>query len=373
MTYAIDNRPAKGSALYARRLVEHLIARNEHEYYLVHYDPCDDPIYSLCAKEIIMPRLRLPFGTRLVRQWLFFWKYRSEGFDIIHWFQPRLYPFYWLAPARHKVVTAHGAGDITAPGSFSFGRLMFNTVLRYAHSGLSAIIGDSDFARDEIIEFYRTDPAKTHNIPLGGAEDFHPMKDDPSTAQCLARYSIDRPYILTVSRHVKHKNIGRLIAAYDRMRTAHPERKELLVIVGARSLAYEENRKRRDASAYAEDIRFIEFIEPADLNALYSGAVVMAFPSLNEGFGLPVLEAFASGVPVITSETTAVGEVAAGAAVTIDPLNEHALADALQSVLSDASLQRELVAKGLARAASFTWEETARQTLRLYDEIISGA
>ncbi len=373
MTYAVDNRPAKGSALYARKMIEHLMENSDHEYYLVHYDLSCDSIYGLGAKEIIMPHVRLPFATRLVRQWLFYWKYRNEKFDLIHWFQPRLYPFYWLAPANHKVVTAHGAGDITAPGSFSFGRLMFNIVLRHANFGLSAIIGDSNFARDEIIEFYRTNPKKTHSIPLGGAEDFTPLQPGFRITQCLAKYSIDKPYILSISRHVKHKNIGRLISAYDILRTRYPERQELLVIVGARSLSYEENRKRRDASMYARDIKFIEFIEPADLNALYSGATVMAFPSLNEGFGLPVIEAFASGVPVITAVTTAVGEVAADAAVTVDPQNVSELAEALHRVLSDAPLQDELIAKGLVRAASFTWEETAQQTLCLYDELFRSA
>jgi glycosyltransferase involved in cell wall biosynthesis len=370
MTYAIDNRPAKGSALYARKLVEHLIARDEYDYCLVHYEACDDPIYTLGAHEIIMPLVRLPFGTRFVRQLLFFWKYRHDRFDLVHWFQPRVYPFFWLAPARHTVVTAHGAGDITAPGVFSLSRLMFNVVLKHANHYLSAIIGDSEFAREEIIEFYHTNPAITHNIPLGGAEDFHLLTPD-HTMETLRRYGIDREYILTVSRHVRHKNIARLVAAYDELRAQHPERNELLVVVGARSLAYNENEARRTASPFADDIRFIEFIQTEDLNALYAGARVMAFPSLNEGFGLPVIEAFASGVPVITASTTALGEVAGDAAITIDPLDQAALTAALARVLSDTELREELMRKGLARAAQFTWKETAAHTANLYQRLLA--
>ena len=120
----------------------------------MHFDKTDDPLYKK-AKEIVMPEIvRLPFGTRFIRLMLFFWKYRNDRFDIIHWFQPRLYPFFWLAPARLIVATLHGAGDVTAPASFVFSKSVFNFVLKHFNHRVSAIIVDSDIAKDEIVDAY---------------------------------------------------------------------------------------------------------------------------------------------------------------------------------------------------------------------------
>ena len=130
MSYAMDNRQAKGTALYTRKLIENLLANDRFDFYLVHYDKVDDPLYKK-AHEIMIPRIKLPYGSRFVSQLLFFWKFRKNKFDIMHWFQPRVYPFYWLAPAKKIVITMHAAGDITAPGFFVFSKEVFNFVLKY--------------------------------------------------------------------------------------------------------------------------------------------------------------------------------------------------------------------------------------------------
>ena len=95
----MDNRKAKGIALYTRNLIEGLLDDNRFEFYLVHYEKVSDPLYKK-ANEIIMPRVRLPYGSRFISQILFFLKYRKNGFDIVHCFHPRLYPFYSLIPAK---------------------------------------------------------------------------------------------------------------------------------------------------------------------------------------------------------------------------------------------------------------------------------
>ena len=127
MSYAMDNRSAKGIALYTRKLIEGLVSSNEIDFYLVHYDEVMDPLYKK-AHEIIMPKVRLPYGSRFISQLLFFWKYRKQPFDVVHWFHPRVYPFYWLVPAKKIIVTVHGAGDITAPTYFVFSRSVFNFI-----------------------------------------------------------------------------------------------------------------------------------------------------------------------------------------------------------------------------------------------------
>ena len=130
MSYAVDGRKAKGTALYAEKLIEGIIENPRFDFYLVHYEKSPERFYSR-AKEIIMPKVSLPYGSHFISQLLFFWKYRNQKFDIIHWFQPRVYPFYWLAPAKKIIVTMHGAGDITAPQNFIFSRSVLNFVLKY--------------------------------------------------------------------------------------------------------------------------------------------------------------------------------------------------------------------------------------------------
>lgn len=366
MTYAIDNRPAKGTAVYARNLVERLLKDAEYDYIVVHYEECDDPIYRMGAREIVMPRVPAWIPAKhFCRFLLFCWRYRKERFDIVHWFQPRLYPFFWLVPAKKIIVTAHGAGDITAPGAFPFSRRMFNFVITHFNRRIDAIIAVSEFGKREIIQYYRAQPERVHVIYNGGAEEYRhiPKADARKVAQ---RYGVAGPFILDISRLSPHKNVGRLIEAYDLMRDQHPERTESLVIVGTPSTGSKEIYRLAAESAYTGDIQLLEYVESQDLNALYSAAEVFAFPSLNEGFGLPVIEAFASGVPVITSDGTSLPEIAGGAALLVDPTSREALADALYRALSDAHLRDSLVERGRLRARDFSWENCAAQTLALY-------
>lgn len=365
MTYAIDGRYAKGSARYARRLLDHLLSDERFEFFLVHFKPDDDPLYRR-SREILMPQVRLPYASRFVSLLLFFFRYRNRPFDIIHWFQPRIYPLYWLAPARHIVVTAHGGGDITAPGLFVFSKQVFNFVLSRLNFAVSALIADSDFGKREIVEHYRAPPSKVHAILLGGGEDFKRL-DPRESAQRIAQvYGIQSPFILDVSRLQPHKNVDSLITAYIKMRGSHPERREKLVIAGSPVFGFEKTYELARQSRFAVDISFVNYVEEKDLNALYAAAQVFVFPSLNEGFGLPVIEAMASGTPVITSNTTSLPEVAGEAGIIVPPFDTDALAREMEQVLADGTLRQSLIAKGLAHAAAFTWDKTARKTAELY-------
>lgn len=370
MSYAMDNRAGKGTALYTRKLIERMLDDDRFEWYLVHFDRIDDPIYRR-AHEIVMPELKLPFATRFVRTMLFFWKYRNEKFDIIHWFQPRLYPFFWLVPARTIVVTAHGAGDITAIGKFPFSRRIFNFVFKHFNSYIDAIIGVSEFGRREIIEFYGASPERVHAIYNGGGEAFLVLDKERSRLQIAQRYGIDSRFILDISRLQPHKNVDSLISAYDLMRRGHPERTEKLVIVGWPTFKYERTYALARESAFSKDIVFIEHVEQEDINMVYCAAELFVFPSLNEGFGLPVIEAFASGTPVVTSDVTSLPEVAGDAALVVRPLDVSAVAQAMQRILGDPLLRADLVERGKKRAAEFTWEKTAAQTTELYCTLLA--
>ena len=372
MSYAMDNRQAKGTALYTRKLIEGLLADNNFEFYLIHYEKVDDLLYKK-AHEIIMPRIRLPYGSRFVSQLLFFWKYRKNKFDIIHWFQPRLYPFYWLAPAKKIVVTVHGAGEVYAPLYFIFSRAVFNFILIHFHKWIDMAIADCENAKFEIMKYYRFSANRVQSIYLGGGENYKFIEKFKAKEVVSKKYGILAPYILDVSRLQPHKNIVALINAYDAMRRWDASRKEKLVIVGVS--ACEGRTDEYDAvkrSAFAKDIIFIDYVDSEDLNAIYSGSELFVFPSLSEGFGLPVLEAMASGTPVITSNTTSLPEIAGDAAITVDPLDADAIAKAMMRVLIDKDLASSMVESGFRRAAEFTWKKTADQTKDLYNKLLKN-
>ncbi len=369
MSYAMDNRPAKGTALYTRKLIENLLEDDRFEWYLVHFDRVDDPIYKR-AHEIIMPELKLPVATRFVRTMLFFWKYRKNRFDIIHWFQPRLYPFFWLAPATHIVVTAHGAGDITAGGQFPPSRHIFNFILKHCNAAVSAIIADSQFGKEEIVEYYHAARDRVRTIYLGGGESYQMINKDIARAQIKERYGINDEFILDISRHVVHKNIPALIRAYVSLQVEGVQL-PTLVIVGNMHQAFGVAQAEVRNSPKPDDIIFINYVAQEDLNALYSAAELFVFPSLNEGFGLPIVEAFASGTPVITSNVTSMPEIAGDAALIVDPTNVSDIAAKIRALLTDETLQKELIEKGLSRAREFSWERTASNTAVLYLDLLT--
>jgi glycosyltransferase involved in cell wall biosynthesis len=146
-----------------------------------------------------------------------------------------------------------------------------------------------------------------------------------------------------------------------------------LVLTGKSGWAGEELQAAVAAAPTGREPLFTGYVADADLPALYAGADLFVYPSLYEGFGLPPLEAMACGTPVVTSNVSSLPEVVGDAAVTVDPLDERALAEALESLLLDPARRMQLSSAGLARAAEFRWERTAAQTLAVYEAVLNGA
>ncbi len=185
----------------------------------------------------------------------------------------------------------------------------------------------------------------------------------------LARAGIHKPYILYVGSVEPRKNISRLIDAYQEL--CKWSKRWQLVIVGAQNYRkfspLVEKVERMDLQ---RQIKFTGYIAEQDLPAVYNGADMFCFPSLYEGFGLPVLEAMACGVPVVTSNNSSLPEVTGEAAILIDPYNIGEIASAMQRVLLGPDLAHDLRQCGLARAAQFTWEKTARETIAVYETVL---
>jgi glycosyltransferase involved in cell wall biosynthesis len=173
----------------------------------------------------------------------------------------------------------------------------------------------------------------------------------------------ERRVLLSLSAKRPHKNLLALIGALARIPAAE---RPVLVLAGYPTAHEAELRARAASEGLDADVRFPGWLSAAELEGLWTLAQVFVFPSLYEGFGLPVLEAMARGVPVTCSNASSLPEVAGDAALLFDPHDEAAIADALRRLLADATLREQLRARGLARAGEFTWQRAARLTLESY-------
>ncbi len=224
------------------------------------------------------------------------------------------------------------------------------------------VIVDSRSTRDDVIGLLGIAAERVDVVPLGlGAL----AREAPApAAEVRARFDLgERPMVLSLSAKRPHKNLAALI---DALALIAPERRPVLVIPGYPTWHEQELRERAQRAGVLADVRFPGWIARAEVEGLWSVAAAFLFPSLYEGFGLPVLEAMARGVPVACANASSLPEVAGDAALLFDPRDEHAIAQAIERLLSDAAEAERLRARGRARAAQFTWERTARLTLDAY-------
>jgi glycosyltransferase involved in cell wall biosynthesis len=180
----------------------------------------------------------------------------------------------------------------------------------------------------------------------------------------------ERPLLLTVSAKRPHKNLMRLLGAVARLPA---ERRPLLVLPGYSTPHEAELRSRASELGIDDGVRFLGWLSDTELEDLYGAADAFVFPSLLEGFGLPVLEAMARGVPVATSNRASLSEVAGDAALLFDPEDEASIATAIERILADRELAERLGAAGVAQAAGFTWEAAAEGTVASYRRALAGS
>ena len=223
--------------------------------------------------------------------------------------------------------------------------------------------------RDDVVRSLHLSPERVDVVPSGvGAT----ARTAPTPGDVLrARFDLDpaRQMVLSVSAKRPHKNLGRLIGALARIAV---ERRPMLVLPGYATPFEAELRAQVERLGLTADVRFLGWVEERDMEGLYATAACMAFPSLYEGFGLPVLEAMVRGVPVACSHRGSLGEVAGDAALLFDPESVPSIADALERILADRQLAERLRIAGRAHAARFTWESAAAGTVECYRRALGG-
>lgn len=242
--------------------------------------------------------------------------------------------------------------------------LMMPRFLRAA----DAVIAVSECTKRDAMQTYDLDEAKIKVIYEGVNPRFR--RSSPGViSSVLHKYDLRERYILSVGTIEPRKNLTSLLEAYVAIRNQDSQLK--LVIVGKRGWLYEGFFRRLSELGLENEVIFPGFVPDEDLPALYSATDLFVFPSLYEGFGLPVLEAMACGAPVVTSNTSSLPEVAGEAALLVDPNSVEALTRAMRDVLDNRTLRHDLRARGPKQAAKFSWETAAHETLAVYRSLLA--
>jgi glycosyltransferase involved in cell wall biosynthesis len=355
-------KPNTGIGYYTLSLIRHLLAVDqENEYFLYSNRDYDQSQFGSYPNVRFRPG-RFGIGTlwvQIVLPWLMI----RDRIDVFHSTQA-------MAPLLGRVPTVVTVLDlipILFPEQHDRQSNLAAKLYSLVFNRAKKLIAISDSTKNDLVKVMGIKADKIKTIYLAADRNIFRPHDD--LAQIRLKYSLSKPFILSVGVISPRKNIQRLIEAYAALDRSLRRQYEL-VIVGKKGWQYEDIFNTIDRLALGDSVRYLGPVEPADLPLLYSSAQIFAYPSLYEGFGLPVLEAMACGTPVITSNVSSLPEVAGDAALYIDPTKTGELTRALDRLLTDNGMQTEMRAKGFAQAKMFSWERCAKETLAVYREAV---
>ena len=319
-------------------------------------------------RDAIKPWIPFKRELRQVKQRIAFgYGLRKRAINVYH--EPNYVPINYDVPV---VITVHDLSWLRYPETHPADRVRWlERGLPRAVERAAGIIVDSDFVRQEVLATFSVQAAKVRTVHLGVAAEFHP-RDAEATAATRSRYQLEhRGYVLTVATIEPRKNLAHVLTAYallpEALRVRFP-----LVIAGAAGWRATQMESELKALAGRRQLRFLGRVPSVDLPALYAASAVFVFPSYYEGFGLPPLEAMASGVPVIFSNRASLPEVIGAAGLGVDPDRPEETCMYLRALLEDAARRDEIARRGIARAARFTWSGCARATAAVYREAAGG-
>jgi glycosyltransferase involved in cell wall biosynthesis len=345
-TYSVDPQPS-GTVIHSRRLIEHLLTLDTPHCFLVCYRLSRFSRRRDFLRPSAVPNSR-PFRVRLFQEPLTFWlPWQAEVFHSLGQ-RPPAFHF------RKEIVTIHDifpvtSRDYSAP---DFQR-KFSALLKEAVQRATRIIASSSYTAGQLIRHLDVPPERIRVVPLG--------VDPPALTLSPERQQLERERLVGKDREMI-LSVGVIQNLPARYR---------LVLAGGDGHGSEAVHAFIRDQHLEERVKVQGVVGAEQLEALYGAASVFLFPSIEEGFGLPVLEAMAHGLPVIASGTSSLPEVGGDAALYVDPNDPADLAEKVTRVCEDLALRRRLIEEGLARAGEFTWRRTAEKTLRVYDEVLS--
>lgn len=360
----IDARPINSSTgRYLRKLVENLAVLDRNNEYTVLVWPDFDSAKAKLPPNFSFQTADYPVSGSFREQLGFLRQLNKLKADLVHFGmtqQPVLYK-------RKKVTTIH---DLSAlrfvnPAKkklvFKSKQGVYARVIKRVAQSSSAIITPSKFVKHDVAQYAKISPDKIF-VTYEAADKI------TAAAKPLPRLS-GKPFIMYVGRATAHKNLSRLVEAFEILHKTYP--KLMLVLAGKTDTNYKRIGQLVSDKRLAHSVVFTDHVSEGELRWLYEHAAAYVFPSLSEGFGLPGLEAMVHGAPVVSSSATCLPEVYGDAAHYFDPLNVKDMAEAIGEVLANPKIRTELIKKGRAQAAAYSWRRMARQTLDIYSKVLN--
>lgn len=352
----VTNNQPTGVENYAFHIIEYLMKiLPEHiEVVLYSREPLKEPFVDLpkqwSSKVLRWPPKRLWTQIRLSFEMLM---HRPDVLFIPAHVFPLIHP-------KKTIMTVHDVAAFRFPASYNwFERWYSLWSARYAARKLWKVITPTVFSKKELIEYVGVDRGNIHVTPLGMCKEFGVAHVSVSADAVRSKYGITKPYIMSVGRLEKKKNTVRMIEAFDEIKKQHDIQ---LLLIGKPGHGYEDVQKALQNSPYKEDIITPGFVPEEDVVTLLSQAQLFLFPSLYEGFGIPVLEAFTMDIPVVASKGNSLEEVGGDAVLYVDPSDVSDIANTTIRVLGDEQLRTNMIAKGRRQCLLFSWKQTAQKT-----------
>ncbi len=356
---AFNNHTGLGN--YSRFIIESLLKYATEQEYLL-YTPKSPltPNGGIFEKALI----KLPHRGRggLWRSWLINNDLKQDNLDIYHGLSNEI-PFGIRKSGVKSVVTIHDLIFLRYPELYPFiDRFIYNKKFRYACENADAIVAVSQQTKDDIMEFYKIPSERIRVIYQDCQEIFHPSTTLRVREDILKKYSLNKPYILCVSSFSERKNQKRLIEAFQQLGLKDYE----LILVGGKSKYSDQILNN---SLLGEGVRGLFNVPSSDLPALYQGAALFVYPSFFEGFGIPIVEALHSGVPVVAATGSCLEEAGGDGALYANPLDISDLADKMRQILTNQTLRNDLILKGKEHVKQFSGERIVGQLMELYREL----
>lgn len=366
-------RQKAGVGVYAKNLIDHLSQSSGLcEFYVLAQD--DDPELDFGYRaNVTMIWVQAKFFRRVPLRLLLEQIYlpcllRRRGIEVVHSLH---YAFPYFSLGVRRVVTIHDMTFFTMPEVHEKLKIRyFRFFIRAAVRSVDAIIYISKSAQNDCIALLGEPSGSYRVIPHGKDETMQPERVPAKIERLREKYALPDRFVLYIGTLEPRKNLDRLVAAFAEV--AARDATLGLVLAGKKGWMMDSLATTIKRFGLESRVVFTGFILEEEKPVLLGACIFFVYPSLYEGFGLPVLEALACGAPTITSNTSSLPEVAGDAALLIDPLKTADLASAMQTLLSDLDLQYSLRTRGLERAKQFTWQKTASATAEVYLSVLSS-
>ncbi len=365
MKFSVDahaiGRHLAGNEVYIRNLLSGFAGLDSESEFLAYLSVDDGspwvPARFQTRRVSANPFARLGYGLSAML--------RQDRPDLLHvqYTAPLLCP----VPV---VVSVHDVGFLEHPEFFPFSRaLQLRTTVSRTVRSAAAILTISDFSSAAIQKAYGVGPDEVAVAPLAAAPEFRPLHIDNALDAVRNGFQLPAPYILSVGDLQPRKNQIGLITAFAELAKNFPRLRHRLVFVGKETWFSPKVKEAARTSGVGDRIRFLGFVSDRELLHLYNACDLFVFPSFYEGFGLPILEAMACGRAVACANTSAMPEVADGAAILFDPRSTAEITRAMADLLQDAELRSRMERLGQQRATQFSWQKSAQRTLAVYYDV----